>query len=164
MGATGLATTPDEYRRRLLEQPDEQLDAWAAEAMRDISIRRGVLAVLHDLRASAGLDDHELEKVFAAAATPAVVGHDADGRLMVGGHAPLGAGPAGHRPGARETLVSTSSRMQARLRLIASPAPGDRAVSPSSPPADRPARRDARPERDVRAAGPSHPGGATSPA
>jgi len=49
MGATGLATTPAEYRGRLLEQPDEQLDAWAAEAMRDISIRRGVLAVLHDL-------------------------------------------------------------------------------------------------------------------
>ena len=57
MGATGLATTPAEYRGRLLEQPDEQLDAWAAEAMRDISIRRGVLAVLHDVRAASGLDD-----------------------------------------------------------------------------------------------------------
>ncbi len=84
MGATGLATTPAEYRSRLLEQPAEQLDAWAAEAMRDISIRRGVLAVLHDVRLASGLDDRELEKVFAAGGgPPAVVGRDADGRLIV---------------------------------------------------------------------------------
>jgi hypothetical protein len=84
MGATGLASDPEEYRRRLLEQPDEQLDAWSAEAMRDISIRRGVLAVLHDLRAASGLDDRELEKVFAAGGgPPAVVGRDASGRLLV---------------------------------------------------------------------------------
>jgi hypothetical protein len=84
MGATGLATTPIEYRGRLLEQPDEQLDAWAAEAMRDISIRRGVLAVLHDLRVASGLDDRELEKAFAAGGgPPAVVGRDVSGRLMV---------------------------------------------------------------------------------
>ena len=109
MGATGLATTPAEYRGRLLEQPDEQLDAWAAEAMRDISIRRGVLAVLHDLRAASGLDDRELEKVFAAGGgPPAVVGRDADGPADgPGGHAPLpGQGPAGRScPGAREMLV-----------------------------------------------------------
>ena len=84
MGATALATDSVEYRRRLLEQSDEQLDAWATEAMRDISIRRGVLAVLHDLRAATGLDDRELEKVFAAGGgPPAVVGRDAAGRLMV---------------------------------------------------------------------------------
>lgn len=84
MGATALATTPAEYRARLLEQPDEQLDAWAAEAMRDISIRRGVLAVLHDLRAASGLDDRELEKAFTAGGGPAaVVGRDSAGRLMV---------------------------------------------------------------------------------
>ena len=84
MGATGLATTREEYRDRLLEQPDEQLDAWAAEAMRDISIRRGVLAVLRDLRHASGLDDRELEKVFAAGGgPPAVMGRDAAGDLMV---------------------------------------------------------------------------------
>ena len=108
MGATGLATTPVEYRSRLLEQPDEQLDAWAAEAMRDISIRRGVLAVLHDLRAASGLDDRELEKVFAAGGgPPAVVGHDAGGRLMVPA-VTLHCFVKGLRavvPGARETLV-----------------------------------------------------------
>ena len=108
MGATGLASDPAEYRRRLLEQPDEQLDAWAAEAMRDISIRRGVLAVLHDLRAATGLDDRGLEKVFAAGGgPPAVVGHDAEGRLMVPAIA-LHCFVRGVRailPGAREALV-----------------------------------------------------------
>jgi hypothetical protein len=84
MGATALATDPVEYRRRLLEQPDEQIDAWATEAMRDISIRRGVLAVLEHLRQVTGLADRELEKVFAAGGgPPAVVGRDAEGRLMV---------------------------------------------------------------------------------
>jgi len=108
MGATGLASTPAEYRRRLSEQPDEQLDAWAAEAMRDISIRHGVLAVLHDLRASSGLDERELERVFAAGGgPPAVVGRDAAGRLMVPA-ATVHCFVRGLRaavPGARETLV-----------------------------------------------------------
>jgi len=108
MGATGLATTPVEYRGRLLEQPDEQLDAWAAEAMRDISIRRGVLGVLHDLRAASGLDDRELEKVFAAGGgPPAVIGRDAAGRLMVPA-VTLHCFVKGFRatvPGAREKLV-----------------------------------------------------------
>jgi hypothetical protein len=84
MGATGLATTPEEYRRRLLEQPDEQIDAWAAEAMRDIAIRHGVLAVVDDLRAATGLDDRELRRVFAAGGgPPAVAGRDAGGHFMV---------------------------------------------------------------------------------
>lgn len=108
MGATGLATDPAEYRRRLQEQPDEQLDAWATEAMRDISIRRGVIAVLDDLRQASGLDDSELVKVFAAGGgPPAVVGHDAEGRLMVPAIA-LHCFVKGLRaivPGARDALV-----------------------------------------------------------
>lgn len=108
MGATGLATTPVEYRDRLLGQPDEQLDAWASEAMRDISIRRGVLEVLHDLRAASGLDDRELEKVFAAGGgPPAVMGRDSAGRLMVPAvtlHC-LVKGVRAIVPGAREKLV-----------------------------------------------------------
>ncbi len=84
MGATGLATDPAEYRRRLLEQPDDQLDAWAAEAVRDISIRQGVLVVLRDLRTATRLQDRELERVFAAGGgPPAVVGRDADGQMLV---------------------------------------------------------------------------------
>lgn len=84
MGATGLATDPVEYRRRLREQLDAQLDAWASESMRDTSIRRGVVKVLADLRSVTGLDDRELQKVFTAGGgPPAVVGRDAAGRLMV---------------------------------------------------------------------------------
>lgn len=84
MGATGLAANEEEYRARLGEQPDAQIDAWAAEAMRDISIRRGVLAVLHDYRVAAGADDRLIEKVFAAGGGPAsVVGRDEQGRLLV---------------------------------------------------------------------------------
>ena len=109
MGATGLAADPVEYRRRLGEQPDEQLDSWAAEAMRDISIRRGVLAVLHGYKASAGLDDRALERVFAAGGgPPASVGHDAQGRLLVPAitlHC-LVSGARAVLPDAREKLIS----------------------------------------------------------
>ncbi|MDA8236619.1 MAG: hypothetical protein M0T75_01845 [Chloroflexi bacterium] len=108
MGATGLASTRDEYRARLREQPDDQLDAWAMEAMRDISIRRGVLAVLRDLRAASGLDERELGKAFAAGGgPPAVVGRDAGGNLIVPA-ATLHCFVRGLRgivPGAREVLV-----------------------------------------------------------
>jgi hypothetical protein len=47
---TGLSADPAEYRQRLAEQTDEQLDAWAAELMRDMSIRVGVRKVLAELR------------------------------------------------------------------------------------------------------------------
>ncbi len=108
MGATGLATDREENRRRLLEQSDEQLDAWSAEAMRDISIRRGVLEVLHDFHSATGLDERELEKVFAAGGgPPAVIGRDAGGRLMVPAitvHC-LVRGLRATVPGAREQLV-----------------------------------------------------------
>ncbi|HSW42839.1 MAG TPA: hypothetical protein VLM76_10050 [Patescibacteria group bacterium] len=108
MGATGLSGTPAEYRRRLIEQSDEQLDAWAAEAMRDISIRRGVLAVLHDVREASGMDDRGLEKVYAAGGgPPAVVGRDGTGRLMVPAatvHC-LVRGIRAIVPGSREVLV-----------------------------------------------------------
>ncbi len=84
MGATGLAANRDEYRTRLAGQPDAQIDAWAADAMRDISIRRGVLAVLDDFRAATGADDQTIGKLFAAGGgPPAVVGRDGQGRLMV---------------------------------------------------------------------------------
>ena len=42
MAATGLSADPEEYRERLAEQSDDQIDAWAAELMRDVAIRRGV--------------------------------------------------------------------------------------------------------------------------
>jgi len=82
--ATGLSADPQEYRARLAEQSDEQIDAWAAELMRDIAIRRGVVRVIEDFRAAARLDETEFERVFASGGgPPAVVGRDGRGRLMV---------------------------------------------------------------------------------
>lgn len=84
MAATGLSADPTEYRARLAEQTDEQIDVWAAEMMRDVAKRRGVLRVMDDLRRAAQLDDQEIERAFASGGgAPAVVGRDADRRLMV---------------------------------------------------------------------------------
>jgi hypothetical protein len=81
---TGLSETPEEYRERLAEQPDERIDAWVAELMRDTSIRRGVRRVLRDFKTAAGVDDAALERVFAAGGgPPATVGRTDDGEFMV---------------------------------------------------------------------------------
>ncbi|MEX1168798.1 MAG: hypothetical protein WEE50_01520, partial [Chloroflexota bacterium] len=69
---------------RLADQPDEQIDAWAAELMRDVAIRRGVIKVVEDFRRTTGLGEREFERVFASGGgPPSVVGRDASGRLMV---------------------------------------------------------------------------------
>jgi hypothetical protein len=84
VATTGLSADPTEYRERLGEQSDDQLDAWAAELMRDVAIRRGVRKVVADFRAAARLDEASFERVFASGGgPPAVVGRDADGHLMV---------------------------------------------------------------------------------
>lgn len=84
MATTGLSGDPIEYRARLVDQSDEQIDAWAAELMRDVAIRRGVVKVVEDFRRTTGLDERGFERVFASGGgPPAVVGRDAAGRLMV---------------------------------------------------------------------------------
>ena len=84
MATTGLSADPKEYRRRLAEQGDEQIDAWAAELMRDMAIRRGVVRVIDDFRRSVRLEEPEFERVFASGGgPPAVVGRNREGRLMV---------------------------------------------------------------------------------
>ena len=84
MGATGLSPDAAEYRTRLADQPDAQIDSWAAELMRDVAIRRGVIRVVDDFRRAARLDEREFERVFASGGgPPATVGRDGDGRLMV---------------------------------------------------------------------------------
>ena len=84
MAATGLSGDPAEYQTRLGEQSDEQLDTWAAELMRDVAKRRGVIRVIGDFCAAAGLSEAEFERVFASGGgPPAVVGRDAAGQLMV---------------------------------------------------------------------------------
>ncbi len=84
MATTGLSADPKEYRKRLAEQSDEQIDAWAAELMRDVAIRRGVIRVIADFRRAAQLGEPEFERVFASGGgPPAVLGRDRQGRLMV---------------------------------------------------------------------------------
>jgi hypothetical protein len=84
VAATGLSADPREYRQRLAEQSDEQIDAWAAELMRDVAKRRGVIRVLADLRKAARLSETDIERVFASGNGPvAAVGRDAQGRQMI---------------------------------------------------------------------------------
>ena len=84
MATTGLSGDPTEYRARLAEQSDDQIDAWVAELMRDVVIRRGVIKVVEDFLRTTGLDERAFERVFASGGgPPAVVGRDASGRLIV---------------------------------------------------------------------------------
>lgn len=84
MGVTGLAADPIEYRRRLGEQTDEQLDSWAKELMRDVAKRKGVITVVEDVLRTARLDETGFRRVFARGGGAAqTVGHDAAGHLMV---------------------------------------------------------------------------------
>ncbi len=84
MAATGLSADPTEYRARLAGQDDDQIDAWTAELMRDVVIRRGIVKVVDDFRRATKLDEHGFERVFASGGgPPAVIGHDPSGRLVV---------------------------------------------------------------------------------
>jgi hypothetical protein len=84
VASTGLSTDPSEYRSRLEEQEDAQIDRWAAELMRDIAIRRGVVRVVDDFLRATGLTQREFERVFASGGgPPASLGRDAEGNLMV---------------------------------------------------------------------------------
>ena len=84
MVATGLSADPKQYRKRLAEQTDEQIDAWVAELMRDVVIRRGIVKVVEDFRRATRLDERGFERVFASGGgPPAVIGRDVTGHLVV---------------------------------------------------------------------------------
>ena len=84
MAGTGLSADPTEYRTRLAEQTDEQIDTWVAELMRDVAKRRGIVKVVRDFQQAAQLDDRSFEHVFASGGgAPAIVGRDAGGQLIV---------------------------------------------------------------------------------
>jgi len=82
--ATGLSASPQEYRDRLKDQPDSQVDAWASELMRDISIRRGVREVIHGLKRAMGTDEDGLKRIYTSGGGPiAAVGRTESGEMMV---------------------------------------------------------------------------------
>jgi hypothetical protein len=84
VAATGLSADPAEYRTRLGGQPDDQIDVWAAELMRDVAKRKGVIGVIDRFRQAAGLSEEQFERVFASGGgAPATIGRDSDGRLIV---------------------------------------------------------------------------------
>lgn len=84
MTATGLSSTKAEYRERLDGQSDSQVDAWASELMRDVSIRRGVRDVLEGLRRAMGTDDAGLQRLYASGGGPvAAIGRTERGEMMV---------------------------------------------------------------------------------
>ena len=84
MVANALSESPKEYRSRLDEQPDQQIDSWCAELMRDLSIRLGVRRVLRDFMAAARVDERELERIFAGGGgPPATFGRTDRGEVMV---------------------------------------------------------------------------------
>jgi hypothetical protein len=84
VGATGLSADPKEYRARLADQTDDQLDAWVKELLRDVVIRRGIVKVVGDFRTATRLSEAEFERVFASGGgAPATLGRDRDGNLIV---------------------------------------------------------------------------------
>jgi hypothetical protein len=84
VAATALSAHPKEYRVRLADQTDEQIDGWVAELLRDVVIRRGIVKVVDDFRRATRLDERGFERVFASGGgPPAVIGRDAAGRLVV---------------------------------------------------------------------------------
>lgn len=84
MSGTGLSANPKEYRERLDGQPDDQIDRWASELMRDVVKRRGIVKVVGDFRSAAKLSEAEFERVFAfGGGAPRTLGRDATGRLVV---------------------------------------------------------------------------------
>ncbi|HYK96493.1 MAG TPA: hypothetical protein VE011_11625 [Candidatus Dormibacteraeota bacterium] len=84
MSGTGLSANPKEYRARLADQQDDQIDRWVSELMRDVVIRRGIVKVVADFRAATRLSEAEFERVFAfGGGAPRTVGHDRAGQLVV---------------------------------------------------------------------------------
>jgi hypothetical protein len=84
MTGTGLSANPRQYRTRLADQSDDQIDTWVSELMRDVVIRRGIVKVVSDFRLAARLSEAEFERVFAfGGGAPRTVGRDVKGNLVV---------------------------------------------------------------------------------
>lgn len=84
MSGTGLSADAKEYRQRLGEQPDDQIDQWVSELMRDVVKRRGIVTVVADFRSAARLSASEFERAFAfGGGAPSTLGRDREGNVIV---------------------------------------------------------------------------------
>lgn len=109
MTATGLSATPQEYRQKLQDQPDAQVDSWVNELMRDMSIRRGVLDVVNAFKRAMGTDDAGLTRLYTSGGGPvAAIGRTESGQLMVPAISLyyLVAGARSRMPDARDRLIT----------------------------------------------------------
>ena len=84
MSGTGLSADPSVYRARLADAPDDQIDRWVAELMRDVVKRRGIVKVVSDFRTATNLSEAEFERAFAyGGGAPRTLGRDRDGHVIV---------------------------------------------------------------------------------
>src|SRR5437868_2351892 len=84
MSGTGLSANTREYGERLRDQPDDQIDRWVSELMRDVVKRRGIVKVVADFRSAARLSEDEFERAFAfGGGAPTTLGRDRDGNVIV---------------------------------------------------------------------------------
>ena len=97
-----------EYRDVVVAQPDEQLDRWSSDLIRDFALRRGVGTAVAEFCRAASLDADGFQRAFLVGGGPDhVIGIDTAGSLV----APIFELPraiAGLRridPAAREKLV-----------------------------------------------------------
>ena len=84
MASTGLSADRDEYRTRLADTTDEQIDTWASELLRDVVKRRGIVRVIQSIQHAAHIDDRGFQQAFAyGGGAPATVGRDGEGHIVV---------------------------------------------------------------------------------
>ena len=84
MASTGLSADRDEYRARLADTTDEQIDTWVSELLRDVVKRRGIVRVIQSFQRAARIDDRGFEQAFASGGgAPATIGRDAQGNIVV---------------------------------------------------------------------------------
>jgi hypothetical protein len=83
MVATGLSESPQAYEAKLLQQTDEQIDAWAIGSLRDIAKRKGVAIAVHEFGHATSLSDNHLAAAYTLGGGPAAtMGRSVDGRLI----------------------------------------------------------------------------------
>jgi hypothetical protein len=84
MSGTGLSANPKEYRARLDDQADDQIDRWVSELLRDVVKRRGIVKVVAGFRDATRLSEPEFERAFAfGGGAPSTLGRDRNGHVIV---------------------------------------------------------------------------------
>ena len=71
-----------EYRKMVVAQPDEQIDRWSSDLIRDFALRRGVGTAVAEFCRAAALDAGGFQRAFLVGGGPDhVIGIDTAGSL-----------------------------------------------------------------------------------